>query len=261
MNYEEKLQIIQAGCPKLRFSAQLTDQSSQWNYSRHAHPYLELLYFTEGGGGIDVSGQRLCAGILDTIVYPAGWEHQEQASAARKREIICLWIELPELQLEKPIQIRDHDNLFGRLFSYLYREASRPDASEYVLEYGMKLLLTELLRCDAHQTGTPERLQLVMQYLQVNYAKPITLSQLAALEHVSVSYLSRQFRRYTGKTVITYLNELRVQAAQALLIQTDEPVETIAERAGFESPKYFSRIFRAKMGISPKSYRAQMRKI
>ena len=100
MNYEEKLQIIQAGCPKLRFSAQFTDQSSQWNYSRHAHPYLELLYFTEGGGGIDVSGQRLCAGILDTIVYPAGWEHQEQASAARKREIICLWIELPELQLE-----------------------------------------------------------------------------------------------------------------------------------------------------------------
>ena len=217
MNYEEKLQIIQAGCPKLRFSAQFTDQSSQWNYSRHAHPYLELLYFTEGGGGIDVSGQRLCAGILDTIVYPAGWEHQEQASAARKREIICLWIELPELQLEKPIQIRDHDNLFGRLFSYLYREAGRPDASEYVLEYGMKLLLTELLRCDAHQTGTPERLQLVMQYLQANYAKPITLSQLAALEHVSVSYLSRQFRRYTGKTVITYLNELRVQAAQALL--------------------------------------------
>lgn len=100
MNYEEKLQIVQAGCPKLRFSAQFTDQSSQWNYSRHAHPYLELLYFTEGGGGIDVSGQRLCAGILDTIVYPAGWEHQEQASAARKREIICLWIELPELQLE-----------------------------------------------------------------------------------------------------------------------------------------------------------------
>ena len=100
-----------------------------------------------------------------------------------------------------------------------------------------------------------------MQYLQANYAKPIMLSQLAALEHVSVSYLSRQFRRYTGKTVITYLNELRVQAAQALLIQTDEPVETIAERAGFESPKYFSRIFRAKMGISPKSYRAQMRKI
>ena len=137
MNYEEKLQIIQAGCPKLRFSAQFTDQSSQWNYSRHAHPYLELLYFTEGGGGIDVSGQRLCAGILDTIVYPAGWEHQEQASAARKREIICLWIELPELQLEKPIQIRDHDNLFGRLFSYLYREASRPDASEYVLELSL----------------------------------------------------------------------------------------------------------------------------
>ena len=38
-------------------------------------------------------------------------------------------------------------------------------------------------------------------------------------------------------------------------------MRTIAERAGFESPKYFSRIFRAKMGISPKSYRAQMRKI
>ena len=176
MNYEEKLQIIQAGCPKLRFSAQFTDQSSQWNYSRHAHPYLELLYFTEGGGGIVVAGQGLCAGFLDRSVYPAGWEHQEQASAARKREIICLWIELPELQLEKPIQIRDHDNLFGRLFSYLYREASRPDASEYVLEYGIKLLLTELLRCDAHQTHTPERLQLVMQYLQANYAKPITLS-------------------------------------------------------------------------------------
>ena len=62
MDYEEKLQVIQANCPKLRFSAQFTDRSSQWNYKRHAHPYLELLYFTEGGGEIDVSGQQLCAG-------------------------------------------------------------------------------------------------------------------------------------------------------------------------------------------------------
>ena len=55
-----------------------------------------------------------------------------------------------------------------------------------------------------------------------------------------------------------------LEAAKAEFLErgfAEASMRTIAERAGFESPKYFSRIFRAKMGISPKSYRAQMRKI
>ena len=60
------------------------------------------------------------------------------------------------------------------------------------------------------------------------------------------------------------INAKLLECAKAEFMEkgfADASMRTIAERAGFESPKYFSRIFRAKMGISPKSYRAQMRKI
>lgn len=75
------------------------------------------------------------------------------------------------------------------------------------------------------------------------------------MEHISKSYLSRQFKRQTGMTVIGYVNRLRVEAAKRLLTGSELRVDEIAYQVGFESPKYFYRVFKAAAGASPAAFR------
>jgi AraC-like DNA-binding protein len=69
------------------------------------------------------------------------------------------------------------------------------------------------------------------------------------------SHLSRSFRRHLGCTPSTFLARLRLDRAERLLAQTNQPVGDIIERVGFASPNYFHKLFRARQGLSPLEYR------
>ncbi len=247
--------IIHTGTPKLRYCERFDDTSRMWNFSRHSHPYLELMYFMEGKGDLEASGTRMSANLYDVVIYPAHWEHQEEPAKERRREIICLWIDLPELKLEELIRVHDYDNNLSQLFSGLHQESKREQPEPLILEYTMKLLLTVLLRSYAETSENRTPLSYVFQYISLHYAETITLEQLADLEHISKSYLSRQFKRLTGQTVISYLNWQRIEAAKRLLSGSTESVNEIASQVGFESPKYFYRAFRKLTGESPAGFR------
>lgn len=260
MELKKSYQIIYNSRPKLRFCEQFDETSGLWNFTRHSHPYIELMYFLEGKGTLEVSGTRMSVSLFDTVVYPARWEHQEAASAERLREIICLWIELPELGLEEPIQLHDEENRMFTLFRAIHREAKRERPEPLLLEYFLKILLTEILRSDKQAISGEGFVNHVLQYLHTNYTQRITLGQLSEMEYVSKSYLSRQFKKRTGMTVIGYINALRIEMAKGLLISSDTNVNEIAYQVGFESPKYFYRTFRALVGESPAAFRRRYRK-
>jgi AraC-like DNA-binding protein len=209
---------------------------------------------------LEVSGTHMTASLFDTVVYPAGWEHQEAASAERLREVICLWVDLPELKLEAPIQLHDGDNQMQSLFQMLYREYKRPQSEPYLLEYGLKYLLTAVLRDQREAlSGGGDFIDHVLQYINLHCTEHMTLDQLAELEYVSKSYLSRQFKKHTGMTIVAYINTLRIDFAKSLLVSTNANINEVAYQAGFESPKYFYRTFRALTGETPAAFRRQYR--
>jgi len=252
---DDYYKIIQDSCPKLKFCECFDDTSPTWNFARHSHPYIELMYFIEGKGNLEVSGTQMSISLFDTVVYPAQWEHQEDMICEKKREVICLWVDLPELELEKPIQLHDQDNTVGQIFKIIYREGKREAPEPLLLEYEIKLLLTIILRNNNEAVNRRDVLANALQYIHAHFTKKITLDQLAALEHISKSYLSRCFKQHTGKTVIAYVNQLRIQTAKRLLISSSESANEIAYQVGFESIKYFFRTFKALEGESPASFR------
>lgn len=259
MNLEDYYKIIHDGQPELRFCECFDETSGIWNFSRHSHPYLELMYFIDGKGDLEVSGTQMSISLFDTVVYPAGWLHQEAAASEKLRRIICLWVDLPELELEEPIQLHDRGDRMSTLFRMVYQEAKRENPEPYLLQYALKMLLTNILR-DQNETLAHELAPAhALQYIHAHYTEHISLDQLAALEHISKSYLSRQFHQRTGMTVITYVNLLRIEAAKRLLTCSDIGVSEIAYQVGFESPKYFYRMFHKLTGQSPASFRRQYR--
>jgi len=257
MELSKYYNIIRDGRPKLKFCEWFDDRSDLWNFSRHSHPYIELMYFCEGKGRLEVSGTQMSISLFDSVVFPARWEHQEEPASERRREIICLWIDLPELELDMPMHMHDKDNMLNHLFKMIYAEAKRENPEPLLLEHMIKLLLTMLLRNQSEIKAREGALAYVLQYIHSHFAEHITLEELAALEHISKSYLSRQFKQQTGMTVVAYINQLRIETAKRLLIGSEMSVNEIAYQVGFESPKYFYRTFKKLTDESPASFRRQ----
>ena len=61
-----------------------------------------------------------------------------------------------------------------------------------------------------------------------------------------------------GISLITYINRMRVEKAQVMLLTSHDNLETIAQQVGFEDVFYFSRLFKSIVGISPAKYRKQL---
>lgn len=73
--------------------------------------------------------------------------------------------------------------------------------------------------------------------------------------HLSPGYLSDLLHRYTGKTTLEYIHLALVDKAKALLGDTTKPVGEIAYELGFAHPSHFTKLFKAKVGVSPRAFR------
>ena len=73
----------------------------------------------------------------------------------------------------------------------------------------------------------------------------------------SSSYFSRTFKEHMDCTFVTYVNEVRIQAAKSELISTDRDVAEISSAVGFESVSYFIRVFKREVGMTPGAYRSR----
>lgn len=103
------------------------------------------------------------------------------------------------------------------------------------------------------------KLKKVISYIQNNYAKPLTLQDLAQVAYLSPAYFCNTFRKQTGASPITFLNEYRIERATQLLVQSDDSISNIAAAVGFENFSYFIRKFREYKHVTPKEYRMQAR--
>ncbi|OQA01747.1 MAG: HTH-type transcriptional regulator YesS [Planctomycetes bacterium ADurb.Bin401] len=99
------------------------------------------------------------------------------------------------------------------------------------------------------------RIDKVFQYINKHYTDEINLSETAGSVHMSDSAFSRFFKRTTGKNFIDYVNELRINFACSMLIETDMNISEICFRSGFESVANFNRRFKEIKKMCPKEFR------
>lgn len=131
-------------------------------------------------------------------------------------------------------------------------------SSDEVKAYYMQFFLniTSLLKKQSvYNTG--ELIDQIQFYIQRNYQKNITQEFIASLFYLNRSYLSQLFKKQTGQKFVDYLNDIRMNKAKELLIHSDRKMYQIAKNVGYDNTKYFFRIFKKKIGLSPEQYREQ----
>jgi AraC-like DNA-binding protein len=103
------------------------------------------------------------------------------------------------------------------------------------------------------------RIQKVLKFVQDHYREPVTVSQAAAMLHLSDSAFCKYFKRSMGKTFSDFVNDIRITQAASLLIETDLSIAALAADCGFENISYFNRVFLRKKGIQPYKFRESRR--
>ncbi len=101
-----------------------------------------------------------------------------------------------------------------------------------------------------------DRLSDIFKYIEENYTKDISGSDLARMANISLYHFSRLFKKITSMTITEYINSVRIRHAAEILYCTGKNVTEAALATGFNDTNYFARQFKRYMGVSPSRFRS-----
>ena len=154
------------------------------------------------------------------------------------------------------------DGIFQELLTEF--EGSAPVREQWLGCLVKKLLL---LLCRCHQEMLPEEAKTetavsslvwsVKEYLELHCSEPLAMSLLAEKFYTSPSHLTHLFKRETGYNPKQYLQLCRLAMARMLLLESEDSVLEISQKAGFSDINNFIRYFKRETGLTPGQFRRQ----
>ncbi|MBI4977356.1 MAG: helix-turn-helix transcriptional regulator [Spirochaetes bacterium] len=120
----------------------------------------------------------------------------------------------------------------------------------------IKALLIEMSKQAKFEYVSDERVLKALNIIHDSYAADLSLEKLADGIGINKFYFIRMFRDIMGLTPMQYLLKYRLQCAKEMLAQ-DIPVNVVAKNVGFSDEKFFSKIFKKYLLLSPRDYKRQ----
>lgn len=108
-----------------------------------------------------------------------------------------------------------------------------------------------------HKTETVTRL---LDWLDNNFSEPVTLEKMSQISGFSPKYLCRIFKEYTSKTLISYINELRIENACYEMSAKGKSVTHAAFDSGFNDLSYFCKTFKKYKNITPNEFKKTLKR-
>lgn len=125
-----------------------------------------------------------------------------------------------------------------------------PQLSEWFLDCFSNMCNEILLQ----MPGDSNYVKSAIAYMNRDYSKPISLQSIADEIGISIGYLSTLFKNETGQGFTDYLNSLRISSAVHMMELGERDFHKVAQACGFQDYAYFFKVFKKRMGITPKTY-------
>lgn len=113
---------------------------------------------------------------------------------------------------------------------------------------------------DVEDSAGYPHIETIREFIEENYAGEMSLELIAKQVNLHPTYVQRIFHLHTGKTVMSYVNDLRLDKACLLLENTSIQVSEIASLCGFNSRQAFSTAFNKRENKSPRVYRTERKR-
>ncbi|RRJ65190.1 helix-turn-helix domain-containing protein [Paenibacillus oralis] len=139
----------------------------------------------------------------------------------------------------------------GNIYSAIASIDTLDELEEYLREFFGEII--QYLARNPGETGHGER---IIHYLEAHFCEEIVFEEMAKEIGISYSYMRKIVYELTGKSLIDYINLLRIEKAKGLLLETKLNMKQIAEEVGYYNVQSFNRFFRKYEGMTPSSYKA-----
>lgn len=241
------------------------DSDQPWGPGVRDH-YL-IHHVVSGTGSYSVGGNTYQVGAGETflafpdttICYaPSGDDPWEYYWVGFNGSDVRSLLRQTDFSRTNPVVTTNFGDELRALLLGIYESRGSQPHEQARMAGGLYLFLAYLMEHSTAPTGEGEPsggyLRYALDFVAGNYSRNISVEDIAKSAGISRSGLYRAFMKHMGVSPVRYLANFRVEQACSLLRRSDLSVESVACSVGFEDALYFSRVFKAHMGASPRKY-------
>lgn len=243
----------------------------------HAHKEIELIYVVKGTLDVKVREKLYQLNEQDFLIVNSNEPHSLMSNADNLFSIMHFnYLQLSSLLSQENIQFtcnsienpqKENQKLCLIIEELLSVYLKQPHSSVVeVLEKTLKLVSrlesfylekqeSLLVDVDSVDKGNSQRLSEILEYVRAHFREPLSLEEVASVQYITVPYLSKFFKKQTGKTFSQYVNKVRLAYAVNELTLTDKSITRIALDNGFPNLAAFNRVFTEHYHEKPIDYR------
>lgn len=261
-----------------------------WSMNLNKHDHYELVYVKKGNAVFQIEGIDVNVPPHSVVIIKPQKSHKFVVKS-ESCELIALYFMFKNKKNEgvSHVSLTDFmeyveddangDFVFLKLgrkndiihvMNRILRERARyqvwGDFLSGILVIELFVLLSRALKVEWEQSAKNRNLKLfellniAKEYIDVNYAKDLSLSNIAKYIYLSDSYFAHSFKNKFGISPKSYILKVRVEAAKELLENTDAKISDVAASVGFSSQQRFNDIFRKSENMTPLKYRQACKK-
>ena len=229
---------------------------------RERHPFVQLVLPKRGRLDMAIAGHHGAAEGDTCAVVPADADHAYRSPGPNRFLVVDLGPSAPPPHTGDPFRPIDARlEAFARLLAVEARLGSLADplVADALARYAAALL-ADLGRATREPLpAAPPLAERLRDIVESRLTEPLTLAEIAAAAAVGPAHAARVFRHAFGVSIVTYVQDARIERAKPLLVETDRSVTEVAAAVGFASPAYFSRLFARLTGHAPTAWRSLRR--
>ncbi len=262
--YEQKI-ISDSEFPVQMFVNDVSKKT--WYFTQHWHEHIELHYVLEGKTTLRLGQREFLAREGNLVIVNSNELHAGYCDGTHMRVLVIIFDMsdfCKELADKNVIfqSLVEQDEAIDAIMSAIQKEYREQKIGYRLICKGELLhLIVHLAREYAAEVLTEresdsrkrrlERLNTVLDYIQMNYTKQISNRELADIIHLSEDRFNHLFKESMGMPPLQYMNEVRMKKAMNLLKRKEGTVVEIADSVGFTDYNHFGRQFRRYYGCTP----------
>lgn len=262
--------------------------SESFELAEHTHDFVEINYVGDGRGFHHLEGITLPVEKGDLFFLPVGVSHvfrpaARQSKGSRLIVYNCVFNAAFARRLAASFPLRDdmlrlllgsypeqpwrhwkdRNGVFQTIFDAMYEEYAGQRADfPLLLQAEAVRLLVQMRRAllpvppatDPVRADDP--FENAVAAIRDRAHERLRLTELAAAAGLSERQFRRRLLERTGMGFTEYVRKLRIERSRELLRTTDDKLDAVAQKCGYEDAKFFGRLFKAYTGMTPGQYRA-----
>lgn len=256
---------------------------SEFDFPIHSHEEIELNFVSNASGARRIIGDHISViDDLELVLVGSNLPHVWETHKCKSKNITEITIQFHKDFLDEKFLRRNQMSFMRKMFDLSSKgilfstetisnimprlqSLTQKQGFDSVLEL-LSILhdlsvsrnmqsLSNSIFSNTELSYNSRRIDHVMEYINQNFHKNITLAEVAKLVNMTEVSFSRFFKTRTGITFMDSLLESRLGQAARLLIDTTQSVSEIAYSCGFNNLSNFNRLFKKKKGCTPKEFR------